>query len=38
MQVKCSNCGSTQLLNEENICSYCHFPVSELDKINSFYL
>lgn len=35
MEIQCSHCGAIQILNAENVCCYCEYPVSEADKINS---
>ena len=35
MQIQCPNCGAIQVLNKENVCCYCKFPVNETNIIKS---
>lgn len=33
MEIKCPNCGAIQILNIENVCCYCKYPIDEIDKM-----
>ena len=35
MEIKCTNSGAIQILNIENLCSYCKFPVDETNIMKS---